>query len=570
MTNQDIARALYEIADLLDILSVEWKPIAFRKAARIIESLPEDVEKKFRKEGEKGLLEIEGVGKGIAMKIAQFIEEGKIDELEELRKKIPAGVEAMLRVPGLGPKKVARLFNELKIDSVEKLGKMAREEKIRTLEGFGEKSEEDILMGIGLVQKGSERKLTGIIAPFANDVLREVRALPFVEKAELAGSFRRRRETVKDLDLLVFTKKPKEVSKEIAKLSHVKDMIKSGEKMTSVRFENGMSSDMRILPMELYGSGMLHFTGSKEHGIAIRNRAIGKGMKFSEYGLLKGNKIVASKTEEDVYEKLGLRWIPPELREDKGEIEASEKGKLPALVEESDVKGDVHMHTVWSDGANTSEEMIQVAIAKKYEYIAITDHSKSDRVANGMDEKRLKQHIVELEKLQKKYPKIKILAGAEVAILGDGKMDYSNETLKELDVVIGSIHSGFKNDEKKITGRIVSALENEYVHFIAHPTGRLINQRNPYAVNMEKVMEEAKRNGKALEVNAHPSRLDLNAEHVRMAVERGVKLVINTDAHSTSNLDFMEWGVAQARRGWAEKKDILNTQPWKAFQKFLK
>ncbi|MEK6902102.1 MAG: PHP domain-containing protein, partial [archaeon] len=364
-----------------------------------------------------------------------------------------------------------------------------------------------------------------------------------------------------------FTDQPEKVSKALAKLSEVETVIKMGEKMTSVRFKNGLQSDMRLLESDLYGSGMVHFTGSKEHGIALRSRAIKMGMKFSEYGLVKGSKIVASKTESDVYKGLGLSFVPPEMRENTGEIELAEKGKIPELIPYGSIRGDLHVHTRWSDGAADTETMIQAAIAKGYEYVAITDHSKSDVVANGLNEKRVKEHLKELDAMQKKYPNIHILKGSEVAILSDGKLDYGNDVLNELDIVIGSIHSGFKNEAAKITKRLVSALENEQLTFIAHPTGRLINQRNPYAFEMDAIFDSAKANGKAMEINSYPSRLDLDATHIRACVERKIPLVINTDAHSVGNLDFMENGIAQARRGWATEGDVLNSLPWKKFQK---
>ncbi|MBM3281967.1 MAG: DNA polymerase/3'-5' exonuclease PolX [Candidatus Diapherotrites archaeon] len=567
MKNKEIAAIFYEMADLLDILGVEWKPLAFRKAARVIESEPEDVEKIFRKSGEKGLKELEGVGDAIAKKIGEFIETGKVKEHEELKKQIPDGVESMLKIPGLGPKKVARLFKELKIDSLEKLEKLAKAEKIRKLSGFGEKSEEDILMGLELVKKGTERKLLGIILPYAEEIVNEIRKLPHVERAEVAGSLRRMRETVKDMDMLVFTRTPGVVSKAVQKLSEVEKVERAGDTLVSVRLKNGISADVRMLAPDLYGSGLVHFTGSKEHGIALRNRAIKMGMKFSEYGLVKGKKIVASKSEKDVYAALGLQEVPPEMRENEGEIELAEKKKLPEIVGYDDIRGDLHTHTVWSDGAHTTEQMVSRAVELGYEYYAITDHSKSDVVANGLNEKRVKEHMMEIDKLQKKFPQITLLKGSEVAILTNGEMDYSNKVLKELDIVIASIHSGFKNDEKKMTARMVGALENEHVTFIAHPTGRLINQRNPYALNTEKIMDAAQRTGKAFEINAFPSRLDFDAKNVHSCVERKIPLVINTDAHSVQNLDFMKFGIGQARRGWATKKDILNAQP---LQKWLK
>jgi DNA polymerase (family 10) len=570
MKNAEIASLFYEMADILDILGVEWKPIAFRKAARTLETYPEPIEELVKKKGIKGVVELPGIGEGIGKKIVEYCETGKMNEYRELKKEIPRGVEEMLKVPGLGPKKVARLYKEMKIDSLEKLEKSAQAGKIRTMSGFGEKSEEDILMGLSLVKKGTERRLMGVVLPYARSIVNEIKRLPGVEDAELAGSLRRKRETVKDMDMVVFTKTPEKIAALLTKLSEVESVIKKGDKMTSVRFKNGLQSDMRLLDPALYGSGMVHFTGSKEHGIALRNRAISKGMKFSEYGLVKGTKIIASKKEEDVYKALNLKYVPPELRENNGEIEAAEKGKLPELIPYDAMKGDLHVHTNWDHGANTTEQMVQKAVELGYEYVALSDHTKSDIVANGLDEKRLRLHWKEIDQVQKKYPQIHILKAAEVAILSDGKLDLPDMVLKELNVVGVSIHSGFKSDEKKMTARIVKALENEYVHFMGHPTGRLINQRNPYAFDLDTVLEAAKANGKAMEINAFPSRMDFDPPHIRECLKRGIPLVINTDAHSTNNMEFMEFGIGQARRGWVEEKNVLNTLAWKKFQKIIR
>jgi DNA polymerase (family 10) len=570
MKNAEIAALFYEMADILDILGVEWKPIAFRKAARTLETFPEPIEDVVKKKGIKGVIELPGIGEGIGKKIVEYVETGKMKEYTDLKKEIPRGVEEMLRVPGLGPKKVARLYKEMKIDSLEKLEKNAHSGKIRGMSGFGEKSEEDILMGLELIKKGTERRLMGVVLPYARGIVEEIKRIPGVSGAELAGSLRRRRETVKDMDMVVFTKTPEKVAKLLTKLTEVESVIKMGDKMTSVRFKNGLQSDMRLLSSELYGSGLVHFTGSKEHGIAIRNRAISMGMKFSEYGLLKGTKVVASKKEEDVYQALKLSYVPPELRENNGEIQAAEEGKLPNLITYGAMKGDLHVHTNWDHGANTTEQMVQKAVALGYEYVALSDHTKSDIVANGLDEKRMRAHWKEIDALQKKYPQIHILKAAEVAILSDGKLDLPDTMLKELNVVGVSIHSGFKSEEKKMTQRIVKALENEYVHFMGHPTGRLINQRNPYAFELDTVLEAAKVNGKAMEINSFPSRMDFDPSHIRECLKRGIPLVINTDSHSISNMDFMELGIGQARRGWVEEKNVWNTLPWKKFQKIIR
>lgn len=567
--NKEIAAIFYAIADLLDLQGVEWKPIAFRKAARTLENYPEPVDAIVKAKGIKGIMELPGIGEGIGKKIVQYVEEGKIDEYEKLKKEIPAGVRVMLNVPGMGPKKAARLFQELKIDSIEKLEQAAKNGKIRKLSGFGEKSEEDILMGLELVKKGQERKLMGVILPYARELVQKIKKIPGVQRVELAGSLRRRRETVKDIDILALAKDGKKVMDAFVKLPDIDKVVAKGDTKSAVILKMGLNCDLRVLAPEVYGAGLVHFTGSKEHNVALRTLAIKKGLKLDEYGLFnnKTGKNLACKSEEEVYDKLGMQYIPPEMRENNGEIELAMQKKLPLLVGGEDIQGDLHTHTNWSDGANTTEEMVARAVELGYQYYAITDHSKSDVIANGLDEKRVKQHFKEIDTLQKKFPQIQLLKGAEVAILSNGKLDYDDALLKEMDIVIGSIHSGFKTPAKEMTKRLLTALENEHLTFLAHPTGRLINQRNPYEYDIEKILETAAEKRVAVEVNSFPSRMDYDPEHIRLALQKKVKLVINTDSHSTGNLDFMELGVAQARRGWATKEDVLNALPWKKFQK---
>lgn len=567
--NKEIAAIFYAMADLLDLLGVEWKPIAFHKAARTLENYPEPIERIVKEKGIKGVMELPGIGEGIGKKIVQYVEEKKMDEYEKLKKEVPAGVREMLAVPGMGPKKAARLYKELKIDSLEKLEKLARNEKIRVLAGFGEKSEEDILMGLELVKKGQERKLMGIILPYARELVQKIEKIPGVQRVELAGSLRRRRETVKDIDILALAKDGKKVMDAFVQLSDVEKVVSKGDTKSAVILKMGLNCDLRVLSPEVYGAGLVHFTGSKEHNVALRTLAIKKGMKLDEYGLFesKSGKNIACKSEEDVYAKLGMSYVPPEMRENNGEIELALQKKLPELIPYESIRGDLHTHTSWSDGANTTEEMVRRAVELGYEYYAITDHSKSDVIANGLNEKRVKEHFKEIDALQKKFPRIKLLKGAEVAILSNGKLDYGNELLKEMDIVAASVHSGFKTPAKEMTKRLLTAMENEYVTFLAHPTGRLLNQRNPYEYDIEKILDTAAEKGIAVEVNAFPSRMDFDAEHIKLALQKKVKLVINTDSHSVQNLDFMEFGIAQARRGWAKKEDVLNTLPWKKFQK---
>ncbi|MEK6857860.1 MAG: DNA polymerase/3'-5' exonuclease PolX [Nanoarchaeota archaeon] len=567
MTNLQIAQIFYEIADLLELQGIDWKPNAYRKAARSIEALQQDVSEIYSTKGFKGLLEISGVGEGLGKKIEEFIETGKIREYEKVKSSIPEGVEELMHVQSLGPKKAFRLYNELGIKNVSQLERAAKEGKISILKGFGEKSEKDILEGLDLVRKGKERMLLGNALPIARQLEFYLRKINGVESVQVAGSIRRRKETVKDIDILVIAKNPEKVMNAFSSMPNISKVLAKGETKCSVILKEGLNADVRIVPKKSYGAAMQYFTGNKDHNIIMRQMAIKKGWKLNEYGLfnLKTNKQLAGETEEQVYKKLGLNYIEPELRENTDEL----KTKLPKLIQYNSIKGDLHLHTNWSDGNNTTEEMVNAAIKLGYEYIAITDHSKSERIANGLDEKRLAKHIEEIELLQKKYPQIKILKGAEVDILRDGELDYADKTLSQLDVVVTSVHSGFKMNKEEMTKRILSALDNPHTTILGHPTGRLINQRNPYEVDMSKVINSAKENNVLLEINSFPSRLDLNDVNIKSAVESGAKLCINTDSHSKEHLNLIEFGIAQARRGWAEEKDVVNTWKWREFERFL-
>jgi DNA polymerase (family 10) len=572
MKNLEISKLLYEIADILEMQNVQWKPAAYRKAARSIEGLSKDIEVIYKKKGLKGLNEIPGVGEGIAKKIAEYLEKGKISELERLEKKIPKGLVDIINVQGVGPKKAWKLYKKLGINTLAKLERAAKQGKIRKLPGFGEKSEEDILTGISLLKRGHERMLLGRALPIAESILKKLKSLRHVKRGDIAGSIRRRKETVKDIDILVVSNNAKEVMDYFTSMEEVKLVLAKGSTKSSVVLKAGLNSDLRIVPEKSYGAALNYLTGSKDHNVHLRQIALKKGYTLSEYGLfrLKGHKYVAGKTEEEVYKKLGMGYIEPELRENRGEIEAALKNKLPKLVPYGSLKGDLHVHTKWTDGVNTTEEMIKAAISMGYEYLAITDHSKSTYVANGLTESQVSKRLRELEKLEKKYRNIHILKASEVDILANGDLDYSTKTLKKFDFVVAAVHSRFKAKKEEMTKRIIKAIENKYVNVIAHPSGRLINEREPYNVNMDKVFRAAKENGVALEINAHPNRLDLNDVYIKKAVEYGLKLVISTDAHSVEHLRYAELGIAQARRGWARKKDILNTLSFKKFEKMIR
>jgi len=561
MKNKEVARVLYAIADLLEIKEEKFKPNAYRKAAQNIELLPEDIEKVF----EQGNLEkIPGVGKNIAKKIEEFLKTGKLEYYERLKKEIPVDVEALSSIEGMGPKKIKTLYNELGIKNLSELEKAAREGKIREIKGMGEKTEKKILESIAFARKG-KRELLGVILPEAM----ELKALleKKVEMISIAGSLRRMKETVGDMDILAFSSQPAEVMDFFTSMENVEAVIAKGETKSSVRLESGIQVDLRIVPKESFGSALQYFTGSKEHNIEVRRIAVRAGCKLNEYGLFKGEKRIAGETEEGVYRALGMDYIPPELRENRGEVEAAMAGKLPHLIEYGDVKGDLQMHTKWSDGANTIEEMVEEARKMGHEFIAITDHVGSLKIAGGMDEDEIRKQMREVEKVNEKYDDIHVFYGVEVNIMKDGSLDMGKSVLKDVDVVVAGIHSGLRMSEEEMTARMIKAMESGVVNIIAHPTGRIIQRREGIKLDFEKVFDAAKENGVVMEINAQPARLDLNDVHVKRAVEKGLKLSIGTDAHNLSNLHYINLGVAVARRGWAEKKDIINTYDIKKLEK---
>jgi DNA polymerase (family 10) len=571
MKNLEIAGIFYEMADILEMQNIEWKPRAYRRAARSIETLSKDVEVIYKKGGLKALKEIPGVGSAIAQKIEEFIKTGKVKEYLKLKKSIPPGVEKMLNIPGMGPKKALVLAKKLKIKSVKDLEKAAKTGKIRKLSRFGEKSEEDILKGIDLLKSSAGKMLLGTAWPIAQELISSLKRLREVQKISLAGSTRRRKEVVRDLDLLAVSSNPKKVMEVFTKLPIVSTVLAKGPTKASVRLKAGINCDLRVVEEKSFGAALQYFTGSKDHNIRCRQIAIRKGLKLNEYGVFnaKTKKYLCGKTEPEVYKKLGMQYVEPELRENKGEIEAALKNKLPKLIGYKDIKGDLQMHTKYSDGANTIEEMAKAAKQMGYEYIAITDHSKSEHIAHGMSEKTLTKYLAEIDKARKRVKGIQILKGAEVDILPDGSLDYSDAYLKKLDIVIAAVHSRFKSTQAEMTKRIIKALENRHVNILAHPTGRLINKRKQYAINLDKVFDACKANNVWPEIDAFPSRLDLNDVNAKSAIDKGLKLVIDTDSHSKDQLRYMKFGIATARRGWARKKDIINTLPWKKFEKLL-
>ncbi len=568
--NAEIAEIFSEMADLLEMQGVQWKPRAYQNAARAVEAA-EDVEKIFKEGGKKALMDIPGIGESLAEKIIEYLKRGKIKEYDQLTKKLPSGVHDMMHIMGVGPKKAWRLHKELKIKSIAQLEQAAKAGKLRKLAGFGAKSEGDILKGIETLKKGQGRMLLGRAWQLGQEIIGQLKKLKEITKIEPAGSLRRMKETIGDIDVLVISTNPKKVMDTFTTLPNVERVLAKGMTKSSVLLREGIPADIRVLEPKSFGAALQYFTGNKEHNIAVRQIAIKKGYKLNEYGLFKGSRLIAGKTEEEIYKVLGLRVMPPEIRENLGEIQASKTGTLPDLIPYDSIRGDLHTHTKWSDGTNTTEEMIQAAIRMGYDYIAITDHSTSEHVARGLDEKRLLKHVEEIRKLKKKYAgKIVVLAGSEVSIMADGSLDYADKYLKELDWVVASVHSRFKQSSAEMTKRIVKAIENPYVCAIGHPTGRLINAREPYDVAFDRVFAAAKANNVALEINAYPERLDLKDTHIKAGVEKGVKFVIDTDAHNENHMKFITFGIAQARRGWAETKDVINTLPWKKFEKYIR
>jgi len=557
--NQIIAKIFYEISEILRFKNVRWKPQAYNKAARVIEDLDRDVEEIYNENGLKGLKEIPSIGEGIAKKIEEFLKKGKIKGFEKLKKSIPNGLSEIMKVEGIGPKKAKQLYEELRIENIKDLEKAIEKHKIEKLERFSEKSERNIEESIKEFKSRDKNKLLlGDALKISDSMVDQLN----VKKIIVAGSLRRMKETIRDIDLLVTSKNPKEIVNKFTKLNQVKRILAKGNTKGMVSLKNNIHADIRVVKDEVFGSALQYFTGSKDHNIKIRRIAMKKNLKLSEYGLFEKNKRVAV-SEENIYKKLGLQYIQPELRENKGEIEAALKKKIPKLINYNDIKGDLHIHTNWSDGRNSIKEIVEEAKKLKYKYIGIADHSKTRVISHGLNKERLLKQIKEIGKIKK----IKVLAGSEVDILGDGSLDFSDNMLKKLDFVIGAVHSGFKKDNTK---RILKAMENKNVDIIAHPTGRLINKRKEYKLDFDEILRVAKETNKILEINAHQERLDLRDELIRKAVEKNVKLIINTDAHNLNDLRFMKLGIGQARRGWAKKSDIVNTNNLEGLKRILK
>lgn len=571
MRNEEVAAVLYEIADLLEMSEPEdrFRPIAYRRAARAIESLAEDIEDVMRRGGLEG---VPGVGKAIAGKVRQYLSEGKVDSLEKLREAFPPGLIGIMKIRDIGPKTARRLYFELNISNLEELRIAAESGKLRKMKGFGEKTEQNILRGIQVAKQAQGRQLLGVALPMAERALAHLRANAPVENASHAGSLRRMRETIGDVDLLVTTRDPEAVTRAFTGMPWVREVIAAGDTKSSVVTSEGMQVDLRVLEPSRWGAGLQYFTGSKDHNIKLRGMAQKRGMKLNEYGLFREGEpeeLVAAGTEEEIYAALGLPYIEPEMREDAGEIEAAAKGELPEIITLEDIRGDLHAHTNLTDGVNTLEEMAAAASSRGYAYLGISDHSPSLRVTGGLTEENLRIHVAHIRALSGRSAGIKLLAGTECDILADGTLDYPDDVLKDLDYVIASIHSGFRMSEEAMTKRVIRAMENPHMDILAHPTARKIGQREPISLDMERVMEVAADTGTVLEVNAYPDRTDLSGAHARLAKEKGAKLIVDTDSHSTEQLGFMRLGVGTARRGWLGRGDVVNTKSYEDLLSFF-
>jgi DNA polymerase (family 10) len=565
LQNQDIAQIFYEIADILEMQGENsFRIRSYRNAASAIENLTEDLTS-IHKKG--ALKEIPGIGESIAQKIEEMINTGKCKFHHALLKKIPPGVLDIMRVPGMGPRHAMLVYEKLAVNSIDRLRRAAQAGKLQDLPRMGAKLQQKILRGIEQLVASEGRFKLITAYTYAEAIIKELKKIKGVERIEVAGSVRRKKEMIGDLDILVISASPRGVMDAFVKLDDIKEVLAKGATKSSAVLRCGLQVDVRVLEKENFGAALYYFTGSKEHNIVVRDMVKKRGLKINEYGVFRGKKRIAGKTEEGIFKAMGLSYIEPELRENTGEIEAARRGRLPHLLEEDDLRGDFHMHTKESDGKDAIEEMVRKARAKGYEYIAITEHSKAVTVAHGRDEKELLRHFARIDKVNSRLGGFKILKGVEVDIKSDGSLDLEDYFLKQCDVVIAAIHSRFEMPKDQMTRRITTALQNKNVDIFAHPTGRLLKERPAYAVDMDQVLQTAKDYNVAMELSAYPDRLDLNDIHCRLAKSAGVKIAIGTDSHSASQLDNMRWGVYTARRGWLEKKDVLNTLP---LEKLLK
>lgn len=594
--NQEIAKILYEIGEYLEMKRIPFKPRAYEKAGYSVENLEEEISEIYKKGGLKAVEDIPGVGVSIAEKIEELIKTGRLKYYEKLKKSFPVEIGELSSIEGIGPKMIYALYKKLGVKNISDLEASARAGKIAKIPGFGEKTESRILKGIEFLKKSGGRFLLGEILPQARSIEKRLKELKHAGRVAIAGSLRRMQETIGDLDILVTVKgsqpafakalaSPEPTAKRgsagkimdfFVKMPEIAHVYSSGLTKTMVRLKNGMDADLLVVPDAGFGAALQYFTGDKRHNIALRIIAEKKGLKLNEYGLWRGKKLIAGKTEEEIYKALGMAIPPPEIRTDSGEIQAALKNKLPKLINYGDIKGDLQVQTSWTDGGNSIEEMAKAAFNAGLGYIAITDHTKSLAMTGGSDEKKLLKQMAEIDKLNSKFnppaggQKFKILKGAEVNIMKDGSLDIKDEVLAKLDVVGIAVHSHFNLPRTEQTKRIIKAMRNKHADILFHPTGRLIQKREAYDVDMDEIIKTAKETGTILEIDADPNRLDLKDEYIRKAVSAGVKLTIDTDAHSKTSFHYLKFGIAQARRGWAKKSDIINTRLWPEMLKLLK
>ena len=576
MINQELSKIFYEIANFLKTKEIPFKPYAYQKAALTLKKLREDVSVIYRKGGIKALEELPSIGESIAQKIEEYLRTGKIKYYQELKKKMPVKMEELTSVEGVGPRTVKILYKELKIKNLKDLEKAVKSHKIAGLSGLGEKTEKNILQSISFLKKNKGRFLLGDVLSKVEKIKKRLKTIKEVEKISEAGSVRRKKETIGDIDFLISIKNSDSIRKKSSdEAKKIMDFFVSmpgvvktwgkGETKSSIMTKQGLEIDLRVVPEKSFGAALQYFTGSKEHNIATRKIAMSKGLKLNEYGVFRGRKMIAGKSEKEIYESLGMQWIPPEIREDRGEVRISIEGKLPELLELKDIKGDLHSHSSWDGGRDSISEMAKACINRGYKYLGISDHTKFLRIEHGLDEKELLQQRKKIIKINLQLvtnnSQFRVLQGAETNVLSDGSLDIKDEVLKKLDYVIAGVHSSFKMSRERMTKRIIKAIKNPYVRILSHPTGRLLKQRDEYLADWDKIFKAAKDFGVILEINAHPKRLDLNDRNIRIAKEMGIKMAINSDAHHISQFENMKFGVFQARRGWAEKNDIVNTFP---------
>lgn len=567
--NIDIAKIFEEVADLLEIQGANpFRVRAYRTAARTVETLSVPCASLARSDP-KALQRFPGIARDLAGKICEIVETGSLTLLRELTSQLPESLVEMVRLPGLGPKRPKQIYDTLGIETLDQLEEAARSGRLRELRGLGATLERRILQGISDHKAASGRCRLAEADAYVQPLVAFLRDIPGVKAVEVAGSYRRRRETIGDVDVLVAAGRRVPVAERFVSYPLVKDVTARGDTKCSVVLRSAIQVDLRVVPEASFGAALHYFTGSKPHNIVIRTMGLKRRLKINEYGVFRGARRVGGRAEEDVFKAVGLPWIPPELRENRGEIEAAREGALPRLLEIGDIKDDLQMHTSHTDGKNTIAEMAKACCARSYAYMAITDHTKAVRVAGGLDRAGFRKQFRELDRVQRQVPQIRLLRGAEVDILDDGRLDLDDATLEELDLVVVSVHSKLNVGRDAMTRRVVRALRHPHVHILGHPTGRILGRREPYPLDMVEVVKAARDYGVLLEINAQPDRLDLNDIHVHMAKDAGVKLVIDTDAHRVEELGWMRYGVDQARRGWCEPGDVANTRSWEEFQTLI-